>query len=565
MAKRSSETLEEVVTGCACGVAAAAAYRPRAAKQAKGVLPAVFQHIDSNVQDYVSTLADAVAIPSVSSDAAKRPACLDMVAFYRSMMDKLGVENEVRDLGKHMCCGQEIGLPPVILGRYRRDPTKPTLCAYGHLDVQPAAKEDGWKTDPFTLTWVPNSAEEDAQNGYGEFPSGGKLHARGATDDKGPALAWLFIIEAYQKLREPFPVNLLFLVECMEESHSAGLEDVVRREFDRGGYLESAEAICIADNNWLGVRKPCVQYGLRGIVYFLLEVSGPTKDLHSGKFGGSVHEPMTDLVQLMASLVDSKGSILVPGVMDSVAPLTETERKLYEGVDFHLDSHKRAAGVQRLLHEGDLEKSLMHMWRYPSLSIHGVEGAHAGPGAKTVIPGKVIGKFSIRLVPNQEPEQITSAVRAHLEQVFSSLGSANIMKLSTDGEGAPAFGGTPEDRNYMAARRANEIVYGTPPDLVRSGGSIPVTLTMQDTGRSVVLFPVGRNDDGHHGQNEKIDLNNFVCGIKLLAAYMAEFAAGGSPPSGGLPPPPPQGIRRPAKGKGCVRFMAGFTCECGDC
>lgn len=528
----------------AVAVDAAASYRPRPAKQPKGALPAVFQHIDRHVEEYVSVLADAVSIPSVSSDAARRPACRDMVAFYRRMMDELGVQIEIRELGKHLCCGQ-----------------------------------DGWTTDPFTLTWVAKSAEDDTRAGYGDFPSGGKLHGRGATDDKGPVLSWLFIIEAYQKLKEPFPVNLLFLVECMEESHSQGLEPVVLKEFAMGGYLTDAEAICVADNNWLGVRQPCVQYGLRGINYFLLEVSGPSKDLHSGRFGGSVHEPMVDLVKLLASLVDSKGNILVPGVMDSVAPLTDAERKLYDGIggadgtdpcpttasvrcrgiDFPLDGHRQACGVKRLLHEPDLEKSLMHIWRYPTLSIHGIEGAHAGPGAKTVIPGKVIGKFSIRLVPDQKPEEITALVRKHLEGVFATFGSANDMEVNTDGEGALAFGGNPEDRNFLAAARANECVYGVVPDFVRSGGSIPVALTMQDTGRSVVLLPVGRNDDGHHGQNEKIDLNNFICGIKLLAAYVTEFALSAAQ----LPAPVSQTQARPRRG--CARFMSGFKCECGDC
>ena len=353
------------------------------------------------------------------------------------------------------------------------------------------------------------------------------------------------------------------MVECMEESGSEGLDEVVRKEFEPGGYLADAEAICVADNNWLGVRKPCVQYGLRGICYFMLEVSGSAKDLHSGRFGGSVHEPTVDLVRLLASLVDSSGRILVPGVMDTVAPLMDTERALYQGIDFSLESHKHAAGVQKLLYEGDLESSLMHIWRYPSLSVHGIEGAHSGPGAKTVIPGRVIGKFSIRLVPDQQPEVIKDLVRKHCEATFATFGSPNTMKVTTDGEGATAFGSKPDDRNYMAARRANECVYGVKPDLIRSGGSIPVTLTMQDTGRSVVLFPVGRNDDGHHGQNEKIDLNNFIGGIKLLAAYLVEYAEGaeGATPA---PPPPPPAPRGGARRK-CARFMTGFTCECGDC
>lgn len=544
----------------ACAAAAAKAYVPRPATDAKPPLPSVFQYVEGHLEEFIGVLADAVSIPSVSSDAQQRPACLEMVAFYRRFMDRLGIENELRDLGSQVCAGQEIGLPPVILGRYGNDAAKPTLCAYGHLDVQPAAKGDGWATDPFSLTFVSKTDEDDKQEGYGDFPSNGKLYGRGATDDKGPVLSWLFTIEAFQKVGEPFPVNLLFLVECMEESHSVGLDDVVRKEFAEGGYLASAEGICVADNNWIGTRKPCVQYGLRGLVYFNLKVAGPSKDLHSGRFGGSVHEPMVDLVRLLASLVDSKGSILVRGVMDTVATLTASERELYQGIDFPLEGHRRAAGVSQLLHEGDQERSLMHVWRYPALSIHGIEGAHGGPGAKTVIPARVIGKFSIRLVPNQRPAEVTALVRKHCEDVFKSFGSANVVELTTDGEGAEAFGGNPADRNYQAAIRANECVYGVRPDLVRSGGSIPVTLTMQETGRSVVLFPVGRNDDGHHGQNEKIDVSNFANGIKLLAAYLVEYAVAAKD----LPPVPTQ-ARRICLGPGKKRLMDGFKCECGAC
>jgi len=245
--------------------------------------------------------------------------------------------------------------------------------------------------------------------------------------------------------------------------------------------------------------------------------------LHSGKFGGVVHEPLLDLVHVLASLADPQGHIRVLGVMELVAPLTEAERRLYEAIDFDLPSLQRVAAAPRLLHPESAESALMHMWRYPSLTVHGIEGAHAAAGAKTVIPSRVTGKFSIRLVPDMEPAQVEALVKEHCEKAFAAHGSCNTLRVWTE-HGGMAFGGDPFDENYQAAARANRAVYGVEPDMVRSGGSIPVTLTMQETGRSVVLFPVGRADDGAHSQNEKIDCNQLLAGVKLLGTYLEEFS-----------------------------------------
>jgi len=507
-----------------------------ASQKSKSQQTAFFTYVDEHKDVYIERLKEAVSIPSVSADRARRQDCFKMVEKYRAMMEGMGITTELRDLGIQERLG--IPLPPVIVGRYGEyDPTKRTICAYSHLDVQPAQKSDGWHTEPFALTEVPATAEDDAAKGYGGLLSGGQLYGRGTTDDKGPALSWLAVLEAYEALEFSIPVNLCFLIECMEESGSEGLDEVVKKEFAPGGFFSNVEAICISDNYWLGTKKPCVQYGLRGIVYFYCEVSGPARDLHSGKFGGVVHEPMSDLFQVMASLTGPKGEILIPGVMEAVAPLTDAESKLYDEIEFDLDSLKGVAGTHDLLHPESSKLAMMHMWRYPSLSLHGIEGAHSGQGAKTVIPAKVIGKFSIRLVAHQDPVKVAELVVAHCQQTFAKLGSPNALKVTAT-QGAKAFTGDPSDENYQAAFRANEAVYGVKPDFVRSGGSIPVTLTMQDTGRSVVLFPIGRADDGAHGPNEKYDVNQFLGGIKLLGTYLEEFASGGDGTAIPLPPLP---------------------------
>ena len=168
--------------------------------------------------------------------------------------------------------------------------------------------EDGWDTDPFTLV-------EDEQH---------RLLGRGSSDDKGPVLGWINVVEAHKSLGIEMPVNLKFCLEGMEESGSEGLEPIIYQEADK--YFKDVDSVCISDNYWLGTTKPCLTYGLRGVSYFHLTVQGPARDLHSGVFGGTVHEPMTDLFALMSKLVTPDGKILVPGIYDQVRPLAGKKR-----------------------------------------------------------------------------------------------------------------------------------------------------------------------------------------------------------------------------------------------
>ncbi|RXM96052.1 Cytosolic non-specific dipeptidase, partial [Acipenser ruthenus] len=332
-------------------------------------------------------LAEWVAVQSVSAWPEKRGEIKRMMEIAAKEIERLGGTVELVDIGKQKLSeGAEIPLPPIILGKLGSDPKKKTVCIYGHLDVQPADIDDGWDTEPFTLV------EKD-----------GKLFGRGSTDDKGPVLAWLNCIEAYQKTQQELPINIKFCFEGMEESGSEGLDDLIFARKD--SFFKGVDYVCISDNYWLGKNKPCITYGLRGICYFFLEVECSDKDLHSGVFGGSMHEAMTDLIALMDSLVDKKGKILIPGIYEAVAPLTDEEKNLYEKIDFDMKEYCRDVGACKLLHDTK-EQILMHRWRYPSLSLHGIEGAFSASGAKTVIPRKVIGKFSLRLVPDMDPNVV---------------------------------------------------------------------------------------------------------------------------------------------------------------
>lgn len=471
-----------------------------------GHLAKIFKYVDDNKTRYIDVLREAVAIKSVSAWPEMRPEIKKQIEWAKTKLEALGAKCELHDVGEQtLPDGKKIPLPPVLMGQLGTDPKKKTLCVYGHLDVQPALKEDGWDTEPFVLT------EKD-----------GKLYGRGSTDDKGPVIGWIHAIEAFQKTGATIPINMKFVFEGMEESGSEGLEELLRAQKEK--FLSGTDYVCISDNYWLGKNKPCITYGLRGICYYCIEVECCDKDLHSGVFGGTVHEGMADLIYLMNTLLDSKGKILVPGIMDDVVPVTAAEEALYKDIDFDVEDYKKDLGHQKLIHDKDKINTLMARWRYPSLSLHGIEGAFSEPGAKTVIPRKVIGKFSVRIVPNQTPEAVSKQVIDYLDQQWEKRNSPNKMKAIFFHGGRCWMSDTAHP-NYEAGRRATKLVYGVEPDMTREGGSIPVTLVLQEvTGKNVMLLPMGACDDGAHSQNEKIDIRNYIEGTKLLAAYINEVA-----------------------------------------
>lgn len=412
-------------------------------------LDGYFAEVDKLSDHFIDRLAKAVAIPSVSADAERRPDVVRMGEFLADELRALGASVELRPLGKQPD-KPELDLPPVVLARYGEDKSKRTILVYGHYDVQPAELSDGWATEPFKLT-----VGED-----------GRMFGRGSTDDKGPVLGWLNAIEAHQKAGVDFPVNLLMCFEGMEEYGSEGLEELIEKEGK--GYFADAEAVCISDNYWLGTEKPCLTYGLRGCNYYSVEVSGPGADLHSGVFGGTTQEPMTDLVRVLGSLVDTDGKIQIPGIMEQVAAVSAEEATLYDGISFTMETLHESLGSKTTIFE-DKKSTLMARWRYPSLSVHGIEGAYSAPGAKTVIPAKVIGKFSIRTVPDMEIEKTNEAVYSYVKEVFAKLGSKNTLKVFAQHTGK-WWVASPNHWNFRAADKAVERVWGVKPDYTREGG-----------------------------------------------------------------------------------------------
>ncbi|WKY13296.1 hypothetical protein Q1695_004258 [Nippostrongylus brasiliensis] len=459
-------------------------------------LEQVFSDIDASYERYKSVLAEAVAIDSVSGDPTRRNQTIMITQWAKARLEKLGATCSLEDIGKQTIDGKEIPLPPVLFGQLGNDKTKKTVLVYGHLDVQPAAKEDGWATEPFTLT------EKDD-----------KLFGRGASDDKGPVLCWLHAIEMLQKHKIELPINVKFCFEAMEESGSLGLEELLIKNKDK--FLADVDFTCISDSYWLGTTKPCLTHGLRGICSFAVEVTGIQQDLHSGVFGGVVHEPLSDLIWVMSQLTSVENRILIPGIYDDVEPMTAEEHHLYENIDFSVKEFRESIGAKQLPTE-DKKTLLIRRWREPCLSVHGIEGAFSGSGEKTVIPSKVIGKFSIRIVPGMRPEKVNKMVVDYLNELWKKRGSPNTFRPRLGHDALPWMADI-NDENFRA-------VHNVDPDYIREGCSIPITLTFQElTGKSVLLLPLGAADDMAHSQNEKINKVNYLQGVKTLLAYLLEL------------------------------------------
>ena len=468
------------------------------------VLNRVYEYVEKNEATFVERLREAVEIPSVSADPEYRPDVLRMIDWTEKQMTALGIECQQIENGvQKLADGTDLKLPPVLFGILGKEPAKKTLLIYGHLDVQPAHISDGWNTDPFEMV------EKD-----------GKFFGRGSSDDKGPVIGWLNAIESMQKLNIEIPINIKFVFEAMEESGSEGLDNILEKH--KNSFLADVDFTCISDNYWLGKKKPCLTYGLRGVCYYCVEIMAPKQDLHSGVYGGTVFEPMNDLVWILGRLTDLDGTIRVPGLNKLVAPLTEEERQLYNTIDFDLKDFCADIGVEKTT--SDCPKQvLMNRWRFPSLSIHGVEGAFSGPGAKTVIPSKVIGKFSIRLVPDMKPEEVHNMVEEYINKLWEERKSPNKFKFVVLQAGPPWITDF-NDPHFQAASKALKKVFGVEPDYTREGGSIPVTLTFQNLiGKSVILLPMGACDDMAHSQNEKLDRFNYINGVKTFVTYLLEL------------------------------------------
>jgi acetylornithine deacetylase/succinyl-diaminopimelate desuccinylase-like protein len=395
---------------------------------------------------------------------------------------------------------------PVVLAQWlAAGPSAPTLLVYGHYDVQPPDPLDLWRTAPFEPTVI-----------------GQDIFARGASDDKGQAYVYVKAIEALAAAGGAPPVNVKCLFEGEEEIGSEHLEPFVR---EHAAELAS-DVAAISDTHILGKDLPCIVYALRGIACVELEVTGPEHDLHSGVYGGAVHNPLNGLCRIVARLHDEQGRVAIPGFYDRVRPLEPEERAELGRVPFDRAAWLAEAGVSA--DWGEAGYSIVERTTArPTLDVNGIWGGYTGVGAKTVLPSKAFAKLSMRLVEDQDPAEVVELLRDALRRLTPPELALEFRVLHL-GEGAVV-------RRDSAALRAAEQAYarafGKAPVFVREGGSIPVVAMLKKVlGIDTVLMGFGLPDDRLHSPNEKFHLPNFSKGIETVIHFMSHLpiSAGGS-------------------------------------
>jgi len=388
---------------------------------------------------------------------------------------------------------------PVVYGDWLHAEGKPTALLYGHYDVQPVDPIELWESAPFSPEIRDN-----------------KLYARGASDDKGQVFMHIKAVEAILQATGSLPVNIKFCLEGEEEIGSPTLPNFVEKNKE----LLQADVLVVSDTSMIDKGKPTICYGLRGLCGLEITVSGPKSDLHSGLFGGAIQNPITALVELLATLHDKDGVITVDGFYDKVASLTAEEQKAFNALEISDESLLTQTGSKSLFGEKGYSV-IERLWTRPTLELNGIKGGFQGTGVKTVIPSEASAKITCRLVPNQDPDEIVELLQKHLTKHKPEGIDISIELFD---KGKPFI--TPFDHKAIqAASTAYETVYKVPTSFTRGGGSVPIVAIFNELlNLPVVLMGFGLPDENFHAPNEHFHLENYDKGLETICHYWYELA-----------------------------------------
>ena len=439
--------------------------------------------------EFEERLKALVEIPTVSMDPARRPAMDLCAAEAGRALAEIGAKVEVIETGGF----------PLVVGRVLRDPAFPTVTVYNHLDVQPAEPSE-WRTPPFTFT-----------------RDGDRYFARGATDDKGPALTALY--GARLALETDARVNIQFLWELEEEigspNFARGLEAATK-----GKTAFSTDSVVVSDTIWTAAGRPSIPYGLRGLMGFTISLQTGAKDVHSGTTGGAARNPVTELAGLIAACVDARtGRVKIPGFYADVRKLTATERAGFGRAGFSRARFKAAHELTSLRpHATDL-RVMESIMTQPTFEVHGLVGGYSGPGIKTIVPHRAEAKLSTRLVPDQNPAKVFKLIKAFVKK---QLPDAKVEhEASLDPYLAPLGG-----PYNAAAVQAMRETFGKTPGFTREGGSIGAVLTMQRLlGVPVNFMGLSLPEHGYHAINENYDWGQAGGGMEMFCRYFHALGA----------------------------------------
>ena len=441
-----------------------------------------------NREQAQAELFDLLRIPSVSADPAYREDVRRAGEWVRAKLEGMGFTARL----------DETPLHPVVYAERMVDPGKPTVMIYGHYDVQPEAPADEWKTPPFEPT-----------------VRGGRIYARGSTDDKGQAFANIKGVELLLQQGE-LPVNVKFFIEGEEEIGSPSIVPYLQAHKDE----LKADVIVISDGSRFAKDVPTITYGVRGLSYVEIHVQGANRDLHSGSYGGAAPNPINALCEIIAKLKDEQGRITIPGFYDDVIPLTEDERRMWASLPHSDQDFMDSIGVKALPGEEGYT-TLERIWGRPTLDVNGIWGGYQGEGSKTVIAAKAGAKVSMRLVPGQDPEKITRLIQEYVP----TIAPAGVTVEVIDHHGGQPVKFATDSKAIQAANRALKRVYGRDAAFARTGGSIPIVAAFSEIlGTEVLFVDYGLNEDAPHSPNESFAQEDYFNGI-LTAAYLLEELA----------------------------------------
>jgi len=446
-----------------------------------------------NQQRFLNELKDLLRIPSISTAPEHKADVQKAADVVAAELRRIGMENvELIPTKGH----------PLIYADWLHAHGKPTVLMYAHYDVQPPDPLDEWHTPPFEPTERNNN-----------------VYARGAVDDKGQLWMEIKAIEALMKGHDgKLPLNVKIIFEGEEEVGGESIAEYVRKQKAK----LKADFALVCDTELFAPDLPTLCVGLRGLVYTEIEAVGPMTDLHSGVYGGAAPNPFFGLIEIISKLKDSKGKILIPGFYAKVKKPTNDELKAWKRLPFNQEKYRKTEVGSKVL-TGEPGFSVMYRtWARPTLEVHGMPGGFVAPGAKTVIPAKARAKVSMRLVPNQDPDDI---LKRYTNFVKKLTPKGIETKITVHSKG-PACVVSTDNRYIEAATEAMHDVFKKDTVFIRSGGSIPIVTDFQDVLKiPSVMMGFGLPDDNLHAPNEKFHIPNFHRGIESICLFFEKLGA----------------------------------------
>ena len=452
-------------------------------------------YINENKDRFINELIDLLKIPSISADPTYSEDVLNCADAVGKAMTAAGADNI------EICKTEGY---PIVYGEKIIDANLPTVLVYGHYDVQPADPLELWTNGPFEPTVKKTDIHPE-----------GAIFARGACDDKGQ---FYMHVKAFELMMNTntLPCNVKFMIEGEEEVGSANLGVFVKANKER----LKCDTILISDTGIIANDTPSITTGLKGLSYLEVEVTGPNRDLHSGLYGGAVANPINILCEMISKMKDVNNHIAIPKFYDNVVELSVEEREDIARAPFSLDKYKKALGLSDV-HGEEGYTTMERTGIRPTLDVNGIWGGYTGEGAKTVIASKAYAKISMRLVPNQSDEEITTLFTDY----FKSIAPKSVSVTVTPHHGGEPYVSPTHIPAYVAASKAMETTYGKKPVPVKSGGSIPIVALFEaELGVKSILLGFGLDSDAIHSPNEHYGIFNYLKGIETIPYFFVNYA-----------------------------------------